>query len=201
MNTKRFAQTLVIGSALACASQNLAADMIVGEHVVAPYDQAQATVEFLGSEAGYTGQFSYLGWGDEQSVISPGPPAHSNGSGMVLFNNHAATVGDSVLLPDVYSAGDVLHFAYRVIAPNHGQDLFRTDESDDVDQFAFDPQSGAFGVEDLRLPNSDEDYNDASFQVSFNQVPGPGALAAFAVAIALTRRRRRDESRTRESVK
>ena len=193
MNTKRFAQTLAVCGALACASADLSADMIVGEHVVAPYDQAQATVEFLNSEAAYTGQFSYLGWGDELSVATPGPNPQSNGLGMLLFNNHAADAGDNVVLPDLYSAGDVLHFAYRVISPAYGQDLFRTDQSDDIAQFAFDSQSGVLGVEDLRLPNSDGDYNDATFRVTFNQVPGPGALTAFAVAIALCGGRRRSQ--------
>jgi len=89
--------------------------------------------------------------------------------------------------------GDVLHFAYDVIAPNHAADeLYRTDELVDQPQFKFDPSTGFFGVEDLRLPFSDADYNDATFRVSFaSTVPGPGALVAFALALLAVPMRRK----------
>ena len=191
MKMMRTARTLVVGAGTFLAASIASADLLVAEPVTAPYDNAQATVEFTGSEAGYTGEFYYLGSGNATSVTNPAPDTGPEGLGQYLFNNHSSATGANVLIPELFSNGDVLHFGYRVTEPEHGIDLFRTDVSNDVEQFAFDPQSGAFGVEDLRFPNSDGDYNDAAFNVSFSQVPGPSALAAIAVALVLRRGRRR----------
>ncbi|MCC5821942.1 MAG: DUF4114 domain-containing protein [Phycisphaerales bacterium] len=185
------AALLAIAAAGACGS--IVADQGragVGTPVIVWEDHAVVTVEFLGSDAGYTGELLFRGAGpDEFGITTPVPEA---GDGMVLFNNKTSTIGDTVTLPGVYRLGEVLHFGYMLLSPSRvaGQGFF-TDLPGDHAQFLFDAPTGFFAVEDLRLPYSDEDYNDATFRITIASIPAPGVLIGFGALGLLGLRRSR----------
>jgi len=164
----------------------------VGAPILAPYAQTEVVIEFLGSDAAHTGRLYFLGSGlDALTVSNAMADSDDAGLGLLLFNNHQSAVGAMVTFPEIITGGHVLHFAYDVIAPSHAAaERYRTDVAVDHVQFMYDAESGFFGVEDLRLPWSDEDYNDAMFRISYASVPGPGVLMAMGLAIGLMRRGR-----------
>ncbi len=191
MNKNLMSSVCAAAAVVSLAGSSLG-DIVMGEPVRTPSDLASnATIEFRGSSAGYTGQLYFLGWGDETNVIH-----HADGGdlGQLLFNNHASEFGASVLLVGDFEPGSVLHFAYEVIAPSSKHDLFRTDVEDDRYNFGYDASTGDFAIEDLRMDyrHYDGDYNDAMFRISLQSVPAPGSLALLGLGgLAMTRRRRR----------
>lgn len=167
------------------------ADIIMGQPVTAPGGLSTARVEFRGSSAGYTGEFYFLGWGTEQSIIHNAPDSNGSHLGQLLFNNHTSENGSEMALDGQFTSGSVLHFAYKVLTNG---DLFRTDVENDHLNFAYDPGDGDYAVEDLRMDyrGYDGDFNDAKFKVSFQSVPAPGSLVLLGFGgLAMTRRRRR----------
>ena len=165
----------------------------VGAPVVVDQNSAVVTIEFLGSHAGYTGELFFRGAGlDPYLITDPAPDSDAIGRGFRLFNNHTSQIGSQIELPGLFNEGDILHFGYELLAPARvaGQGFY-TDVADDHVQFMFNATTGFFGVEDLRLPWSDEDYNDAMFRVTAASIPGPGALAAMSLMLIFRRRRRR----------
>lgn len=171
------------------------ADLVMGEPVAVPIDASQIIIEFAGSDAGYSGDFYFLGWGGPDELLELAPDTAKPGLGMKLFNNHAASAGDTITIDGVFSAGAVLHFAYDVVSGR--PDTFRTDVAADRSQFAWDAAAGRLGIEDILLGDSDGDYNDAMLNITFTPVdiPAPGSVALLvcAGAIPLRSRRRRDE--------
>lgn len=174
---------------LALATAAAHADLVVGAPVVVPEGMTGAQIEYLGPEADYTGEFYFLGWGDEDGVLEAAGDTGEPGLGQFLFNNQDSPIGSVETLSLDFSEGDVLHFAYNVIAPAGVEDLFRTDNEIDQIQFAWDAGDGTFAVEDIRIPSFWTDYNDAVFQVTF--IPAPGAMALLGLAGVLGSRRRR----------
>ncbi|TVQ51809.1 MAG: DUF4114 domain-containing protein [Phycisphaerales bacterium] len=165
----------------------------VGAPVVVDQNNAIVTVEFLGGHAGYTGELFFRGVGiDPHLITTLAPDSDEIGRGFRLFNNHTSQVGSTIELPGLFNEGDVLHFGYELLAPKRvaGQGFY-TDVADDHVQFMFNATTGFFGIEDLRLPWSDEDYNDAMFRVTAASIPGPGALACMSLLLGFQRRRRR----------
>jgi len=150
--------------------------------IVAPCDDSYAEVFWLGSDAGYTGELSWIN------------PLES-GSDVVLWNNHAASIGQSFVLPMTFAAGERLDFQYEIIAG--GLDVFSTANENDWGQFSVDasnPYDVLVGIEDIRLPGGDSDFNDAEFNVVFtcgSVVPAPGSLAVLGAGGMLGLRRRR----------
>ena len=173
---------------------NARGELIIGGPVTAPYDNAMATVQFLGQEAAYTGDLYFLGWGDETTVTEWSTSTDGTGLGQWLANNHSSTIGDAMMLDGSFSAGDVLHFAYNVTEvtePPDGIATYRTDDRNEgYRHFAWDAATGGFRVEDLPFYESDFDYNDAMFSIEFGMVPAPGALALLGLGGLVTRRRR-----------
>jgi hypothetical protein len=167
------------------------ADFIIGGSVYAPEDESVAVVEFLGRDAEYSGDLYFLGWGDEDSVSEAAEDTGFPGLGQWLFNNQLSEIGGIMMLDGMFMGGQVLHFAYKIIDPPEGQDLFRTDNPADAEQFAWDPEQGRLHVEDLRMPETDGDYNDAMFRITFQPVPGPSPIGLLAVGGVIGRRRRR----------
>jgi hypothetical protein len=166
----------------------------VGVPITVPTDNVTITLFFDHASAEYTGNLYFLGSGDADTVINPAPNSDATNQGFLTFNNHASVVGTAIDLPGVFNAGDVLHFAYDIVAPVTATTaVLRTDVAGDQMQFAWDPQNSFFEIEDIYLDNPlcDEDYNDIVVGVCFIPVPGPGALALLGIAGVLGRGRRR----------
>lgn len=164
----------------------------IGAPVIVDRNNARATVEFIGSNAGYTGELFFRGSGATiGSIENPAIPGGPE-EGLLLFNNKQSERGSVVELPGLYQTGTVLHFGYGLTKPARvaGQGFF-TDLAQDQNQFAFDASTGLFSVEDLRLPGGDRDYNDAVFRVTFATVPAPGAMLGLGVLGLLGARRGR----------
>lgn len=181
---------VAVGAAMLSVTRSVAGAEVLGTAglpIVAPDTDTMTSIQFLGSEAGHTGQMYFLGTGpDALTVNSFAANTDDSGLGTFLFNNHESTIGEVVILPDAIRGGSFLHFAYDVIAPSHASnERYRTDQESDRLQFMFDPESGFLGVEDLRLPFSDEDYNDAMFRVSYSAIPGPGGLIAMSIVVGI----------------
>lgn len=176
MNNRNTLIALTIASAATLAHADIA-----DPGVYSPFDNAQVKVTFISSSAGYTG---VMNW------ISP----DLESGGLALLNNHESALGESIFLPTTFQAGERIDFSYEVI--RGGLDIFKTTEAGDWAQFrvdASDPNNVWVGVEDIRLPGGDSDYNDAVFQVSFIQtVPTPGSLALLSSGVLMVARRRRD---------
>lgn len=177
------------------AAGSARADLVAGASVIVPTDNTIATIEFLGSSAAYTGDMYFLGSGEQFSVLDWADNTDDTGLGQWLANNQSSTIGDTMLLDGVFSAGDVLHFAYNVtdvVNDPDGLAIYRTDDSNDgYMHFAWDESTGFLGVEDLPLYKADFDYNDAEFMIIFETVPAPGVLASFGLAGLIVGRRRR----------
>lgn len=165
-----------------------------GSPITVPTNNVTITLILDHRAAAWSGNLYFLGWGNASSVINPAPNTDATGLGTYIFNNLSAPVGTQVVLPGVFQAGQVLHFAYDIVAPTTATtDLLRTDVAGDQTQFAWDPENQFFAIEDTRPQNnSDLDFNDLVVGVCFSPVPAPGALALFGLAtIAGGRRRRR----------
>ncbi|UCD75836.1 MAG: hypothetical protein JSV91_02745 [Phycisphaerales bacterium] len=171
------------------------AEIVAGDPVIVPFDGALATIEYLGEEADYTGDLYFLGWGEEIAVIEWATSTDNTGLGQWLANNHNSDIGDTMLLEGTFSAGDVLHFAYNVTEvtdPPDGIATYRTDDRDEgYLHLAWDFETGDFVVEDLPFYESDFDYNDAQFRITFEAIPAPAVLALLGLGGLVSTRRRR----------
>jgi len=178
--------------AVAIGAATASADLVSDVPISVPTDNTTATVEFIGHTAQYEGNLYFLGTGDADNVLAPAPDSDATGLGQFLFNNHDASPGDMTMLIGTFNAGDVLHLAYDVVHPPDVEDeLFRTDVEDDQKYFDWDIETGIVGIEDMRKPQSDLDYDDIQFRLIFEQIPAPGALPVLAALGLLGRRRRR----------
>jgi hypothetical protein len=121
-------------------------------------------------------------------VQMPAADSGTPGLGQQLFTNSIASPGDTFVLPGVFDATSVLHFAYEIEALD---DVFRTDVPVDSVQFAFDPQTMTLGVDDNRFPNTDIDYNDMQVNIVMAAVPAPASVALLGLAFCRRSRRRR----------
>jgi uncharacterized protein (TIGR03382 family) len=189
MKGKHILLGAIAGTLLTAGAAN--ADFILGGAVIVPEDDSQVIIEFVGQDADFTGEFYFLGWGSVFEVTNPAPDTGTPGLGTLLFNNMSAAIGDTVMLPGSFDANAVLHFAYEVIAPDENTAVFATNVLADRNQFAYDADEGFFVIEDIPLPDSDYDWNDAQFQIAFQPIPTPGALALLGLAGLSARRRRR----------
>ncbi len=169
----------IIALAITSAATMAHAD-IADPGIYSPFDNAQVKVTFISSSAGYTGVFNWIN-----------PDLESGG--LTLLNNHESATGESVFLPTTFQQGERIDFSYEVI--RGGLDLFETSDAADWAQFsidASDPNNVWIGVEDIRLPGGDSDFNDAVFQVSFSPaVPTPGSIALMGTGMLMVSRRRR----------
>lgn len=161
--------------------------------ITVPTDNVTVTLVFDHTAADFTGNLYFLGSGDASTVLSPAPNSDGTNQGFFAFNNHTSALGSTVLLPGAFNAGDVLHFAYDIIAPGDATtDVLRSDVAGDQAQFAWDTENSFFAIEDVYPDDgSDLDYNDIVIGVIFNPVPGPGALALLGLAGLMGRGRRR----------
>lgn len=167
---------------LACLSVCSVAsgDLIVGQPIPVPGGAYHASAVFIGSSAGFNGVVSLI----ESGEGGPAP-------GEIIFDNHLSPPGLEVDL-GAFNAGQHLQFAYEVMSGN--PDLFRMDRPEDRNQFAFtilDPGVFRVGIEDIRLPGGDQDYNDIIFDVYVTTIPAPAVATALAciAPILLTRSR------------
>jgi hypothetical protein len=158
-----------------------------------PTDNVTVSLILDHTAALYTGNLYFLGWGTEDIVTNPAPNTDGTNQGTFIFSNHGTPIGTEVPLAGVFQAGQVLHFAYDIVAPVGAlTDVLRTDIPADQIQFAWDPENSFFAVEDIRPEDgSDLDYNDIVVGVCFTPIPGPASLAIFGLAGLLGGRRRR----------
>jgi len=154
--------------------------------VLSPIDDAVVTVEWIGSSAGYTGN---LNWIDATRAES-GDVVLTRAT---LWDNKSAEAGQSWRIPRLFAQGERVDFEYDIIKGKI--DSFSTPSPDDAGQFmadATDPFRVIVGIEDIRLPGGDADFNDAVFAVSFAPaVPAPTGMAIVALGGLLAVRRRR----------
>lgn len=166
-----------------------------GVPITVPSDNVTITLVFDHTAALFTGNLYFLGSGNATTLLNPAPNTDPTNQGFFVVNNHTSTLGAHVVLPGVFQSGQVLHFAYDIIAPsNASTDVLRTDVAGDRNQFAWDTENQFFAIEDVYLnnPQCDEDYNDIVIGVLFTPVPAPGALALLGMAGLVGRRRRRN---------
>jgi MYXO-CTERM domain-containing protein len=196
MQNRRIARSLCALAASAGISTAASAGLPygMGVPITVPSDNVTITLVFDHTAADFTGNLYFLGTGDATSVLNPAPNSDATNQGYFVVNNHTSVLGSMVVLPGVFNAGQVLHFAYDIVAPfNASTAVLRTDVAGDRNQFAWDTENSFFAIEDIYLdnPQCDEDYNDIVIGVCFNPVPGAGALAMFGVAGLAGGRRRR----------
>jgi MYXO-CTERM domain-containing protein len=167
-----------------------------GVPITVPTDNVIVTLVLDHTSAAFTGNLYFLGSGDATTVLNPAPNSDPTNQGFFAFSNHNNPIGTTVELPGVFNAGDVLHFAYDIVAPsNASTDVLRTDVAGDRNQFAYnaDPNGAHYVMVEDVYPGdgSDMDYNDIVFGLTFEPVPAPGALALLGLAGVLGRPRRR----------
>lgn len=149
-------------------------DPIVGQPIPVPDGKYHASAVFVGSNAGFKGVVSLIEAGEG------GPDA-----GEMIFHNHLTPPGHQVDL-GAFDAGRHLRFAYEVMSGR--PDLFRMDRPEDRNQFAYTIlKPGVFrvGVEDIRLPGGDHDYNDMVFDVYVTTIPAPAGTMALACTLPI----------------
>lgn len=180
--------TITAAALIAVASGAASADLAIGTDpvILSPYDDAAATVEWVGSSAGYTGELNWLDaamGGSADITVTP----------TTLWDNKNASTGQSWRVPRLFDRGERVDFEYDIV--KGGIDAFSTRRADDIAQFRVDdtdPTRVIVGVEDIRLPGGDADFSDAVFAVAFSPaVPAPSGAACLALAGVLGARRRR----------
>lgn len=179
MNTRtRTAAACAIG--LAAAGAN--ADMIIGQPLVFSGTPQAVTLRYVSSSAGWDGVL----WLDASSA--------RDGIETPLFFNHGTVPGTELQI-GIFQPGERLDFIYDVISGSY--DTFRTTDPVTIAQFSWevlDPHTTRVGVEDIRLPAGDRDYNDMVFEVHTLSVPGPPGMALLGLVGVLATRRRRGPS-------
>lgn len=174
-----FAMTAVLIAT--AASADISTPSAIDPGIYVPFDNAEVTIVWESSSAGYTGEVHMVDNSFE-------------GAPIMLWDNHSATQGQEFTAQRLFDAGERIDFTYDVVTG--GIDTFSTANESDWQQFridASDPNNITVGVEDIRYPQGDMDHNDAVFHVVFTPatVPAPGALALLAAGGGLCARRRR----------
>lgn len=171
-------KTLGIAAIVLAMTAGVNADPIIGQPINVTQNNTEARLVFVGSDAAWTGE---LYWIDGDGALV-GP----------IFNNHASVPGDTYTIPDLFSAGDDILFAYKVVTGE--TNLFRMDGAG-INQFASEAVSSGYYhmfIEDIKLPKGDKDYNDNMFDVYTRAVPTPGSVALLGLAgLAAGSRRRK----------
>ena len=191
---------VALAASAAGAASSARASAIVGEPIEVS-EAGSVSISFVSQSAGARGHLYFLGV-ERGGSITEAASSDSRNLGRFLFSNHDTSAGDSAALGD-FLAGDILHFAYRIdkgASRAKTNDVFNTSVEDDRQYFALSSpvQTEAGGwerdlfIEDIRVErNSDLDYNDAVFRLSFEPVPTPGAGALAMTALGIATRRRR----------
>jgi len=165
-----------------CAALSSADVVATDPAILAPFEFTEVSVEWIGSSTGYKGE---LDW------VNPDIPNVPT----MLWDNKSAESGQTFNAPRLYTQGERVDFTYDIVRGK--DDFFSTAVQDDWAQFRIDdsdPLNVVVGIEDIRLPGGDSDFNDVMFRVRFSQsaIPAPGAMGLLAMElIALVRRKRR----------
>lgn len=179
MNTFHCVLT-VIGAVIAAACPGANAGLgDRREGVFSPFDNAEVTIEWVGSRAGFRGE---LAWDDPDIWTTP----------VMLFYNKVAHAGERVVLPVMFDAGQEVALSYRTVTGI--RDVFSITTPGDRAQFRvddLDPLAVLVGIEDIRLPGGDRDFNDVQVRVLFAALPGPSGLGVLGAGLLLTGLRRR----------
>jgi len=181
-------KSFVPAALIAAFSAGAGAELVepAAASILSPFNDAVATVEWIGSSAGYTGNLNWI----DASVAESGDLVLTP---TTLWDNKSAVRGQTWRVPRVFAKGERVDFEYDII--RGGIDTFSMLNPDDAAQFrvdASDPLGVIVGVEDIRLPRGDADYNDARFKVSFSHAaPAPSGAALLALAGLGAARRRR----------
>ncbi len=174
---------LLAATVIAACGTAARADLIIGQPIVFQDTPRAVTLRFVSSEAAWDGVL----WIDADSARD-----HVE---VPLFLNHDSAAGYEVPL-GIFNPGERLDFIYDVISGEINS--FRTDDAAGIMQFGWeviDSNTTRIGIEDIRLPGGDHDYNDMVFEMHTVPVPAPGAGgtggALAAAILGFGRRRRR----------
>lgn len=177
---------------LVCGTAASAQD---GPGFVVPFD-GEVSVTFDQQGSGVNGALYFVGWETDGSIT----PATSSGSayGQLLFGPGRGAQNKTVSL-GLFSAGDTLHFLYRILGGGwfgqQGGTLSTADESTSgnfiVSSVSTDRSdyTASLGVETSGgSDRSDWDYTDAEYTLTATPrvVPAPGPIALGACGLALT---------------
>ena len=194
--------TMIVGAVgLAAVCSGADAALVAGQALTIDM-RSTVSVRFVSSDAGATGALYLTGW-ERGGAITAAVNSDATGLGAFLFTNRASA-GDVVEIGD-FEAGDVLNFAYTITssptwkAPAGA--VYRSDAASTSWNFATDAGAAVggatvttLGVEDIKYSRfSDDDYNDAIFEVVVApRIPSPGgaAIACVGLGVALSSRRR-----------
>ncbi len=178
MNMKN---TLTAALLLTAASTTLADITPEDPAILSPFDNAEVSVIWNGSDASFNGKLYLVDLlSDSDSVL--------------LWDNHSALESQTHIAERIYKEGERVDFTY--VITGQGRDSFSTFVESDWQQFSIDssnPREVIISLEDVRKPNGDADHNDAVFRVVFTPatVPAPGSLALLGSGALLAGRRRR----------
>lgn len=171
------ARTALLVAAAGTVQSGALGAMVIGSPITVPADGASVSVTYVGSSAAWTGILYWIEPADDLAAE--------------LFHNKLSAPGESYDL-GLFEPFEPILFAYEI---THGvQDIYFMDDPIDVRQFSYTDLGGGLyrvGVEDIKLPGGDHDYNDLMFDVQVTPVPGPGALALLGLGGVRALRRRR----------
>lgn len=170
-----------IGVVGACGASSLA-QVHIGDPIILENGPQYVSIHYYSATTPLDGMLSLDG------------VSTTNGLDMALFMNHDGALGFEHYL-GVYEQGARIDFVYDVFT--EVPDTFRTVNPVDAMQFRWEwstPDIILVGIEDMRLPMGDGDYDDIMFEVRFQPIPAPGAGAAALALIGVAGYRRRRSS-------
>lgn len=154
-------------------------EFIIGQPIIMDQTRPNVSVHFFSSTTPYDGVLWMQG---REGRDEPDRPLFFNHDGGLGFEHHLGR----------FEAGERLDFIYDVLTGN--PDSFRTSDPQEIYQFGWEwstPDIILVGIEDVRLPHGDGDYDDFVFEVRFSEVPGPTAGTSLATLGLIALRRRR----------
>lgn len=179
----RLRKSVLIGLGLigACATA-ASAEFFIGQPIVIENALMQNfSVHYYSSTTPYDGVLWLEG---RESRDEPDRPLFFNHDGGLGFEHYIGR----------WEIGDRLDFLYDVLTGH--PDSFRMRDEQEIFQFGWEwstPDIILVGVDDVRLPNGDADYDDILFEVRFGDgVPAPGAACGAAMLGLFAVRRRRN---------
>jgi hypothetical protein len=179
----RLRKSVVIGLAvIGVGAGTASAEFIIGEPIVIENALMQNfSVHYFSATTPYDGALWLEG---RESHNEPDRPLFFNHDGGLGFEHYIGR----------WEIGDRIDFIYDVLTGR--PDSFRTRDAQEIYQFGWEwstPDIILVGIDDVRLPDGDADYDDIMFEVRFGDgVPAPSVAGAMAMLGLIAVRRRRN---------